>query len=112
MKSQFKLPIPVQRALRQLGKDINAARRRRRITMQLMAERAGLGRSTIGRIEKGDPTVSMGGYASVIFVLGMTDRLNTLIEASSDLVGLGLQDEELPKRIRTPLKNKEAQDEQ
>jgi len=111
MKSQFKLPIPVQRALRQLGKDINAARRRRRITMQLMSERAGLGRSTIGRIEKGDPTVSMGGYASVIFVLGMTDRLSTLIEASSDIVGLSLQDEDLPKRIRTP-QNKEAQDEQ
>ena len=102
MKSHAKLPIPVLRALRQLGNDINAARRRRRVTMQLMAERAGLARSTIGRIEKGDPTVSMGGYASVIFVLGMTERLQTLFAASSDLVGLAIEEENLPKRIRLP----------
>lgn len=48
------LPIPVISALRKLGQDINDAKRRRRITLKLMAERAGLSRSTIGKIEKGD----------------------------------------------------------
>ena len=96
------LPIPVISTLRKLGQDINDARRRRRITAQLMAERAGLSRSTIGKIEKGDPTTSMGGYASVLFVLGMEGRLSDLVDSVHDLVGRRLEDEKLPQRIRTP----------
>ena len=78
MKIMINLPIPVIKALRKVGQDINDARRRRRITIELMAERAGLSRATIGKIEKGDPTTSMGGYASVLFVLGMEDDVDTL----------------------------------
>lgn len=65
------LPNPVIGALRKLGQDINHARRRGRITPKLMAERAGLSRSTIGKIEKGEPTTSMCSYGAVLFVLGM-----------------------------------------
>ena len=53
-KDQTSLLIPALKALRKVGQDINA-RRRRRITIQLMAERAGISRTTIGKIEKGDP---------------------------------------------------------
>lgn len=96
------LPIPVLKALRKLGQDINDARRRRRITTQLMAQRSGLSRSTIGKIEKGDPTTSMGGYGAVLFVLGMEKRLSDLVDSMHDLVGRRLEDENLPKRIRLP----------
>lgn len=102
MSSAFALPMPVQRALRQLGGDINRARRRRRIAMSLMAERAGIARATLAKIEKGDSTVSLGGYASVLFVLGFTDRLMNLADAAQDRLGLELQDETLPQRIRMP----------
>ena len=68
------VPIPVMKALRKMGQDINDARRRRRITIELMAERAGLSRATIGKIEKGDPTTSMGGYASVLFLSQLNAR--------------------------------------
>lgn len=95
-------PIPVMRALRNLGSDINNARRRRRITIALMAERSNLSRATIGKIEKGDPNTSMGGYASVLFVLGMTESLNQLVDAKNDLIGRRLEDEKLPKRVRIP----------
>ena len=78
MKNQVNLPIPVIKSLRKVGKDISDARRRRRITIMLMAERAGVSRATIGKIEKGDSTTSIGGYASVLFVLGMTHRLSRL----------------------------------
>jgi len=44
------LSIPVIKVLRKMGQDINDARRRRRITIELMAERAALSRSTIGKI--------------------------------------------------------------
>ena len=100
MSRQSIVPIPVQSALRKLGQDISDARRRRRITMELMGRRAGLGRATVSKIEKGDPSVSMGSYASVIFALGMTDRLRDLIDANHDLVGRGLEEERLPKRVR------------
>jgi transcriptional regulator with XRE-family HTH domain len=102
MSHKATLPIPVQAALRKLGRDISDARRRRRITMALMGQRADLGRATIRKIERGDPAVSMGSYAAVVFVLGMTDRLKDLIDANHDLVGRGLEEENLPKRVRLP----------
>jgi hypothetical protein len=42
----------------------------------------------------------MGGYASLLFVLGMADRLGDLADARFDRVGLTLEEERLPKRIR------------
>ncbi len=100
------------RALRKLGQDIKNARRRRRITLELMAERAGLSRATIGKIEKGDPTTSLGGYASVLFVLGMEGALGDLVDSAHDVVGRRLEDEQLPQRVRTPRRKQRVSHEQ
>lgn len=100
-RSQSALPLPVKRALLKLGGDISAARRRRRISTVLMAERAFIARSTLQRVERGDPKVSIGIYATVLFVLGMADRLAELADASSDSLGLALEEEQLPKRINS-----------
>jgi transcriptional regulator with XRE-family HTH domain len=108
MKKQANLPIPALRALRKLGQDINDARRRRRITIELMAERAGLSKATIAKVEKGDPTASIGAYSTVLFVLGLTDRLNDLADSSHDLIGRHLEDENLPQRVRLPKKKKDC----
>lgn len=94
------IPIPVRRALRKFGQDVCDSRRRRRIPLELMAERAGVSRATLGKIEKGDPSVSLGRYATVLFVLGLTERLGDLADASHDTVGRMLEEENLPKRIR------------
>ena len=94
------LPIPAARALRKLGHDIKDARRRRRITMALVAERASISKPTLIRIERGSSSVAVGNYARVLFVMGMIDRLADLADARSDLVGLQLEEENLPKRIR------------
>ena len=107
MSRKAHYPIPIQKALRQLGKNISNARRRRRIAMELMSERAGFSRITLSKIEKGDPTVCMGSYASALFVLGMIDHLEGIADASYDIVGRELEEERLPKRIRTPQSNKE-----
>jgi transcriptional regulator with XRE-family HTH domain len=104
MKTPPNVPIPALKALRKLGQDINDARRRRRITIELIAERATLSRATVFKIEKGDPTVSIGRYASMLFVLGMIDRLSDLADGSQDLLGRRLEDEKLPQRVRIPLK--------
>lgn len=95
------LPAKVRKALQKLGEDIRDARLRRRIPTALMAERASITRMTLYKIEKGTPGVALGAYATVLFVLGMVDRLADLADVKSDNVGLALQEEELPKRIRT-----------
>ena len=108
MKRKAYLPVPVQKALKDLGNDICDARRRRRITMALMAERAGFSRITLGRIEKGDAGVSMGAYASAFFVLGMLDHWAQIANVTHDLIGQELEEERLPKRIRMPQGSKGA----
>lgn len=93
-------PIPVRRALRKLGHDIRDARRRRRIPVAIMAGRASISRMTLSKVEKGEPGVAMGTYATVLFVLGMVDRLADLADSRNDAVGLALEEEHLPQRIR------------
>jgi len=93
------LPLPVKSALRTLGSDIRDARRRRRIPAAVMAERAFISRTTLVKLEKGDPGVAMGTYAAVLFVLGMIDKLREFATAGSDETGLLLDRERLPKRI-------------
>ena len=102
MKTSFPLPGPVKAALKKLGADIRDARRRRRIPTTLMAERAFISRATLGRLEKGDPRVSFGSCATVLFVLGLTDSLRNLVDANNDPVGRTLEEERLPKRIHRP----------
>lgn len=94
------LPLPVRRVLGKLGADVRDARRRRRIPTATMAERALISRTTLHKVEKGDPGVSLGVYATVLFVLGLEAGVGELADARRDLVGLDLEAEALPKRIR------------
>lgn len=100
------LPIPVRHALRKLGHDIRDARRRRRIPVAIAAERASISRTTLVKIEKGDPGVAIGIYATVLFVMGMVERLADLADPKNDAVGLQLEEEHLPQRIRGTRKQK------
>ena len=97
------LPLPVTRALRKLGHDLRDARRRR-IPVEIAAQRASLSRTTLVKIEKGEPGVAIGNYATVLFVLGMTERLAELADPRMDVVGFQLEEEHLPQRIRRPRK--------
>jgi hypothetical protein len=103
-KSLRALPIPVRYALRKLGRDIRDARLRRRVSTVIMANRALIDRKTLRKVENGDPGVSAGTYATVLFVLGMTARVAELADARFDRVGLALEEERLPKRIRSESK--------
>jgi len=95
-----KSPLPVRRAMQKFGRDLRHARLRRRIATAIMAERASISRTTLGKIEKGDPGVSLGNYATVLFVLGLADRLSMLADVTADAVGLALDEENLAQRIR------------
>jgi len=96
------LPPPALRAIRQLGQDMAVARRRRRISQQLMADRMLVNRETLARLERGDPAVSLSVLASALFVLGLTGRLEQLLGPDSDAVGISEDLQHLPKRAHAP----------
>lgn len=94
------LPLPVRRALRKLGADIRDARRRRRIPLTLLAQRALTSHVTMAKAERGDPAVSIGVYANALFALGLVERLGDLADRTHDPVGLDLEEQRLPQRAR------------
>jgi transcriptional regulator with XRE-family HTH domain len=93
------LPLPVQRVLRKLGADIREARLRRRIQTAVMADRVQVSRPTLWKLERGDPSVGIGTYATALYVLGMVDRLADVADLANDPVGQQLASESLPQRI-------------
>jgi DNA-binding XRE family transcriptional regulator len=94
------LPPKLKRSLAKFGRDLSLARRKRRLTTEMMAERVGVSKNTYLRAEKGDPTVSFAVYAMALFVLGFGDVFADLIDASKDEIGLALDEAHLPKRVR------------
>jgi len=89
-----------RKALSRLGADLRDARRRRRLPMAVVADRAFTSRSTLQRVEAGDPAVSMGIYAAVLHALGLLEGLGRLADPAHDPVGVVLANEALPQRIR------------
>jgi transcriptional regulator with XRE-family HTH domain len=94
------LPPAVRRSVTKFGSDLATARRKRGLTVISVAERMGVSKNTYLRAEKGDPGVGLGVYAMALFVLGFGDPLRSLIDVSRDDVGLLLDEERLPKRVR------------
>ncbi len=94
------MPEKIRRSLRKFGADLTLARRKRSLTVAMMAERSGIAKSTYLRIEKGDPSVSLGAYAMVLFVLGFGGILGDFVDQRYDDQGLLLDEDRLPKRVR------------
>jgi transcriptional regulator with XRE-family HTH domain len=89
----------VRKSLIKLGADIRDARKRRRLPMALIADRAFTSRSTLQRVEEGDPSVSIGIYAAVLHALGLLGGVGQLADFSVDDVGRALADNSLPQRV-------------
>ncbi len=93
--------LPAQeRALAAFGENIKLARLRRNLSSEQVAERAGIARGTLIKIEKGDEGVALGYYFRVLAVLGLDKDLQNV--AKDDELGRALQDAKLTvkKRIR------------
>jgi transcriptional regulator with XRE-family HTH domain len=99
MNSKKTILLPKQqKIMATLGENIKHARLRRKLTAEQVAERAGISRRTLVSVEKGTPSVAMGIYMQVLFVLGLADDILKI--ASDDILGRKLQDANLtsPKR--------------
>ncbi len=103
-------PAAVQRALRKLGADITDARRRRRLPMAVVAQRAFTSRSTLQRVEAGDTSVSIGIYAGVLQALGLLDGLSQIADIGSDSVGQAMASAALPKHVHLRSKARSPRD--
>lgn len=90
-----------EQIIEQMGEQIRLARLRRKLSVELVAQRAGISRATVGAIEKGSPSVAIGLYAAVLHALNNMDR-DLLLVAKDDELGRKLQDLELPTRKRAP----------
>ena len=86
-----------------MGEQIKMARLRRKLSSELVAERARISRATLWAVEKGSPSVSIGIYAAVLHSLNGMDK-DLLLVAKDDELGRKLQDLELPMRKRAPKK--------
>ena len=95
------LPRAARSALAKLGEDIVVARKKRRISTVSMAERAFISRGTLYKVERGDPTVSMGIYATVLSILGLIEGLGQAADRREDTLGLDIEEDRLPKKIVT-----------
>lgn len=93
------VPLPAAQALRKLGRDLALARRKRRISTADMAARLFVSRDTLWRLERGDPSVSVGTLSTAAFILQLHDRLANLAAPSTDALALALEEEHVPKKI-------------
>ena len=105
-KASGTLPRAARNALIKLGGDIAVARKKRRISTVSMAERAFISRGTLYKVEKGDPSVSMGIYATVLALLGLADGLGDVADRSTDSLGLDIEEDRLPRKIQPRGRNR------
>lgn len=108
MKSTTHLPLPVRDALRRLGRHVAIARRKRGISTADMAGRLFCSRDTLWRLERGDPSVALGTFVTAAYVLNLLDRFTAVVSPEHDRLGLELDADRLPRRIRRPKRSEDG----
>lgn len=93
------LSLGQKKIMEQVGEQIHMARLRRKLPVDLVAERADISRATLWKIEKGNPSVAIGSYLKVLNALGLQEDMEQI--AADDEMGRTLQDMDMGTRIRT-----------
>lgn len=94
------LPTSTQNILIELGTHLKMARLRRKLSSEQISARANISRATLWQIEKGAPSVAIGAYCQVLYILGLDKDL--LKVGADDPVGKKLQDNDLLVKKRAP----------
>ena len=100
-KAAYNILPGTEEILQTMGEQIKLARLRRKLPAELVAERAGISRSTLWKVEKGEPSVAIGMYAAVLHALNGMDK-DLLLVAKDDEMGRQLQDLGLLTGKRAP----------
>jgi transcriptional regulator with XRE-family HTH domain len=101
MSRQLSPLLPrLARLIAGVGENIRKARLRRAYSSETVAQRAGISRKTLYRVERGDPAVALGIYARVLQALRLENDLGSI--GTDDELGRKLQDAKLESRRRAP----------
>ena len=90
-----------EKILETMGEQIKLARLRRQLSVELVAESAGISRATLWNVEKGSPSVAIGIYAAVLHALNNMDK-DLLLVAKDDEFGKNMQDMNMQVKKRAP----------
>jgi transcriptional regulator with XRE-family HTH domain len=93
-------PIPVRRGIRDFAEHVQTWRKLAGLTQEQLADRAGLNRKTIARVEQGDGAVSSENLLRIMHALGFLDRVVRAADPYETDVGRLRADEQLPRRVR------------
>lgn len=104
-KAEYNIMPSTEKKLKIMGEQIKLARLRRDLSAELVAERAGISRASLWKVESGNPAVAMGIYAAVLHALGNMDKDLELV-AKDDEMGRQMQDLNLLTRKRASRRNK------
>lgn len=103
-KAVYNIVPSTENILKTMGEQIKLARLRRDLSAELVAERAGISRASLWKVESGNPAVAMGIYAAVLHALGNMDKDLSLV-AKDDVMGRQMQDLNLMTRKRASRRN-------
>jgi transcriptional regulator with XRE-family HTH domain len=98
-KAAYNILPATEDVLKTMGEQIKLARLRRDLPVELVAERAGISRASLWKVESGNPAVAIGIYAAVLHALGGMDK-DMLLVAKDDELGRQMQDLNLMTRKR------------
>ncbi len=90
-------PAAVEQVLLQLGRNIRTARLRRKLRISDVADRVGVSRYTMSDVEKGKPSVGIGVYVGVLWVLGLVEEMQNIADPDRDTQGKALERVHSPK---------------
>lgn len=102
-KTSYNILPATEEILKTMGEQIKLARLRRNLSVELVAERAGISRVSLWNVEKGSPSVAIGIYAAVLHALNNMDK-DLLLIARDDIIGRKIQDLNLTTRKRASRK--------
>jgi transcriptional regulator with XRE-family HTH domain len=99
-RARFPVPLPVRRGLRDISAHVQTWRKLRGLTQAQLADRAGVDRTTVIRLEKGDGAVSLEITLKILHALGILDSVSRAIDPYESDVGRLRSEERLPQRVR------------
>lgn len=96
------LPNSILSVLERTGKNIQIARKRRRIPLREMSKRTMVSIPTLRKVESGNPSVSLGIFLQILWVLQLHFEFESLTTPEKDTIGKQLEEQRLPKRVHPP----------
>jgi len=94
------LPESVLKSLRRSGENIRIARKKRRMPLKEMSNRTMVSIPTLRKVESGEPSVSIGIFLQVLWVLQLHSDFESITDPDKDVIGKRLEEKRLPKRVR------------